>query len=77
MIDMDGVDFVLSDDDRIELLECVTLLREAGLEEIAQRIEAVLKNLVEVRNFFPRSLSYSYGPIAPCCFLLFVVLREA
>jgi hypothetical protein len=30
------------------LLECVTMLREAGLEDVADRIEAVIDNLVEV-----------------------------
>ena len=45
---MDEVDFGLSSDDRDELLECVTLLREAGLAEIAERIEAVVNNLVEL-----------------------------
>lgn len=42
------VDFILGSEDRIELLECVTLLREAGLEDVADRIEAVIDNLVEV-----------------------------
>ncbi len=42
------VDFILGSEDRIELLECVTMLREAGLEDVADRIEAVIDNLVEV-----------------------------
>jgi hypothetical protein len=42
------VDYILGGEDRIELLECVTLLREAGLEDVADRIEAVIDNLVEV-----------------------------
>jgi hypothetical protein len=42
------VDYILGSEDRIELLECVTMLREAGLEDVADRIEAVIDNLVEV-----------------------------
>jgi hypothetical protein len=42
------VDYILGGEDRIELLECVTLLREAGLEDVADRIEAVINNLVEL-----------------------------
>ena len=42
------VDFILGSEDRIELLECVTMLREAGLEDVADRIEAVINNLVEL-----------------------------
>ncbi len=42
------VDFILGSEDRIELLECVTMLREAGLDDVADRIEAVIDNLVEV-----------------------------
>ena len=42
------VDFILGSEDRIELLECVTMLREAGLEDVADRIEAVIDNLVEL-----------------------------
>lgn len=45
---MNDVDFVLSGDDREGLIECVTLLREAGLVEIADRIEVVVNNLVEL-----------------------------
>jgi len=42
------VDYILGSEDRIELLECVTMLREAGLEDVADRIEAVIDNLVEL-----------------------------
>jgi hypothetical protein len=48
MVGHEEVDFILGSEDRIELLECVTLLREAGLEDVADRIEAVINNLVEV-----------------------------
>jgi hypothetical protein len=42
------VDYILGGEDRIELLECVTMLREAVLEDVADRIEAVIDNLVEL-----------------------------
>ena len=45
---MEEIDFVISEEDRLVLVECVTLLREAGLDEIVEKIESVLNNLVEL-----------------------------
>lgn len=45
---MDAPDYVLNDEDRLVLVECVTMLREAGLDEIADKIQAVVNNLVEL-----------------------------
>lgn len=45
---MDAPDYVLNDEDRLVLMECVTMLREEGLEELAGKIESVLNNLVEL-----------------------------
>lgn len=48
---IDDVDFVLSAEDRSELVECVTLLRVVEGEvaaEIVARLENVLANLVEL-----------------------------
>ena len=42
------VDYILGGEDRVVLSECVTMLREAGLGEVADRIEAVINNLVEL-----------------------------
>ena len=42
------VDSILGGEDRVVLSECVTMLREAGLGEVADRIEAVINNLVEL-----------------------------
>jgi hypothetical protein len=48
---MDDVDFVLSAEDRSELVKCVTLLQEVESEQAAEvvaRLESVLANLVEL-----------------------------
>lgn len=48
---IDDVDFVLSAEDRAELVECVTMLQVVESEvaaEIVARLEDVLANLVEL-----------------------------